>query len=132
MNLRKLVILKKKEGVWFSLFHESELPTAITFIIATDVGLQVKVSTIQNGKPKLVSELVFFLFSNKCVNSFGTPSMTFGLSLMIRSVAPTRSSTFYPNLTTKLRNRYLKCDGGDRSLPQVLPQTTNFHIKFDR
>ena len=33
---------------------------------------------------------------------------TFGLSFMISSVAPTRSSTFYASLTTKIGNRNLK------------------------
>ena len=37
-------------------------------------------------------------------------STTFGLSFMIRSVAPTRSSTFYAYLITKIGNRNLKTD----------------------
>ena len=35
-------------------------------------------------------------------------SATFGLSFMISSVAPTRSSTFYAYLITKIVNRNLK------------------------
>ena len=35
-------------------------------------------------------------------------SMTFGLGLLISSVAPTRSSTFYPYLITKIGNHNLK------------------------
>ena len=35
-------------------------------------------------------------------------STTFGLSFMIRPVAPTRSSTFYAYLITKIGNRNLK------------------------
>ena len=36
-------------------------------------------------------------------------SMTFGLRLMISSVAPTRLSTFYAYLITKIGNRNLNC-----------------------
>ena len=35
-------------------------------------------------------------------------SVTFGLSFMINSLAPTGSSTFYANLITKIGNRNLK------------------------
>ena len=35
-------------------------------------------------------------------------STTFGLSFMIRSVAPIQSSTFYAHLITKIGNRNLK------------------------
>ena len=37
-------------------------------------------------------------------------STTFGLSFMIRSVAPTRSSTFYAYLITNIENRNLKAE----------------------
>ena len=40
-------------------------------------------------------------------------STTFGLSFMISSVAPTRSSTFYTYLITKIGNRNLKVDRED-------------------
>ena len=58
-------------------------------------------------------------------------STTFGLSFMISSVAPTRSSTFYAYLITKIGNRNLKVAlknrDADGSLDLSLP--TGNHVK---
>ena len=58
--------------------------------------------------------------------------MTFGLRLMISSVAPTRLSTFYAYLITKIGNRDLK-DYNNKILiskPGFNPGT-NLKINFD-
>ena len=67
-----------------SLFHKSEVLTAINFLIydrfsiAIHQHLNLKHQQFKNSKTKLVNELVFMLFLNKCVAFFGTPGMTTG------------------------------------------------------
>ena len=54
-------ILKKKEGIWFSLFHKSEFHTAITFTIYNGF----RIAIYQNVKFNL--SVSFLFFWNKCV-----------------------------------------------------------------
>ena len=48
-----------------------------------------------------------YTFTNEALAKFYL-SMSFGLSFIISSVAPTRSTTSYAYLMTKIRNRNLK------------------------
>ena len=73
-NLRNGAILKKKEGVSISLFHDFEFLIAITFQLTTDFGLQyTKIQQLKNCKTKLVSDISRFAIFNKRVAFFGTP-----------------------------------------------------------
>ena len=60
-------------------------------------------------------------------------STAFGLSFMIRSVAPTRSSTFYAYLITKIGNRNLNKDitgaYGMKVIQHYFKLKKNMHVK---
>ena len=57
-------------------------------------------------------------------------STTFGLSFMIRSVAPTRSSTFYAYLITKIRNHNLSFKKSQETNPPDTPDNKERQCKM--
>ena len=72
--------MKKKKGVWFSLFHEHEhnhnFHNLQPILDCNMLKFKLKYQQFKNGKTKLVSELASLLFLNKRVSFFGTPGST--------------------------------------------------------
>ena len=113
MHLRDWVILKKRDGVWFSLFHKFELLTATTFLkldLILDCNIpkfKLKYQQIRNGR----------------ANVFGTPS-TFPNSIVGCQIPAFFSKIFQNRVKISVLLWVILCN-------HKIPAKTNHEIDLD-